>query len=106
MFLLEYALANDGIKAVADDSGVSYTSLKAYAHGKLVVRYDVAKRISEATGGAVTIAELCEPRPRAKKKAPGDTPKPRSRTRPAHCAEEPSAPSTARRARAQRSRAA
>lgn len=38
-----------------------YTTLGRVAHGELLSDYRVAQRISEATGGAVSIAELCEP---------------------------------------------
>ncbi|MCC7542380.1 MAG: hypothetical protein IT379_39545 [Deltaproteobacteria bacterium] len=43
------------------DTGVGYTTLMRARRGELIGEYATAKRISEATGGAVSIAELCEP---------------------------------------------
>lgn len=42
-------------------SGVSYTTLFNVVHGKIrITRYDVAARISKATGERVSIEDLCE----------------------------------------------
>lgn len=47
---------------LARESGVSYQTIQKVAtHGQRVVRYDVAKAISDATGGEVTVKDLCEP---------------------------------------------
>lgn len=54
------------LQAIADESGVSYQTVKAVAKGMLIVKYDVAKRISDAIGKDkkgklfVSIADLCE----------------------------------------------
>lgn len=55
-------------------TGLSYQAVHAIAHGRKS-SYDSAERISKATDGAVSIAELCEavptvaaPPPRAKRK--------------------------------------
>jgi hypothetical protein len=43
------------------ESGISGPTIDKAAQGEPVGRYDTAKRISEATAGLVTVAELCEP---------------------------------------------
>ena len=48
------------IREVADESGISYVTVRNAANGMLIKQYDVAKAISEATGEEVTVAELCE----------------------------------------------
>ena len=49
-------------------SGVSYTTIwKVAKKGHFLDSYDSAKRLSAATGGVVSIAELCE-QPRKKRK--------------------------------------
>lgn len=45
-------------------AGIAYPTAWKAASGR-PVSYAVAKKISEATGGAVSIDELCEPVPRA-----------------------------------------
>lgn len=40
---------------------VAGTTVHDALNGHPIARYDTAKRISEATGGAVSIPELCEP---------------------------------------------
>lgn len=48
---------------------LAYTTVFAIAHGQQTPRYDTAERISRATGGEVTIAELCRPaRPERKRR--------------------------------------
>jgi len=49
------------IARISRESGVSYTTVHAIArHGQTLSRYDLAKQISDATGGAVTVEDLCE----------------------------------------------
>lgn len=50
-------------------TGLAYTTVLAGVEGKLK-RYDVAKKISDATGGEVTVAELCEPASVERESAP------------------------------------
>jgi len=49
---------------------LAYTTVFAIAHGQQTPRYATAKRISDATGGEVTIADLCEPRVGRKRRRP------------------------------------
>jgi len=42
----------------------SSTIVRHLRTGRPIVHYDTAQKISEATGGAVSIAELCEPQPK------------------------------------------
>jgi DNA-binding transcriptional regulator YdaS (Cro superfamily) len=51
----------DVLSDLADTSGVTLTSLRAYARGMRVGTYTTAKAIEGATGGAVTCMELFEP---------------------------------------------
>jgi len=62
MRLTEYVRqkGRGSIKQIAEASGVSYQTVRLAAAGMLVKQYDVAKAISDATGGVVDIAELCE----------------------------------------------
>jgi hypothetical protein len=48
------------LKALAKKSGVSYMTLTIVERGGKMVHYDKAKCVSQATGGAVTVEELCE----------------------------------------------
>ncbi len=48
------------LQELAETAEVSYTTLKSVRRGMRLKKYDVAKRVSEATGGKVTIKELCE----------------------------------------------
>lgn len=57
------AAADPGeLSRLARETQLAYTTVFAIAHGQQTPKYATAKRISEATGGEVTIAELCEPR--------------------------------------------
>lgn len=47
-------------KEFAKRSGVSYNTVKSVRRGLRLRLYDKAERISKATGGMVSIAELCE----------------------------------------------
>lgn len=47
-------------KDFATSCGVSYTTIKAVRRGLRLTNYDVARKISEATQGQVTVKELCE----------------------------------------------
>lgn len=49
------------ITRLASATGLNYTTVFYPCHGDPVKTYDVAKRISAATGGLVSIEELCEP---------------------------------------------
>lgn len=49
------------LKRIERQTGVGYTTLMRLNSGDTIARYDVAKRISEATDGAVTVDELCDP---------------------------------------------
>lgn len=48
------------LEELAEKSGVSYTTLKNVRRGMKLKLYNVAKAIQSATGGKVTVAELCE----------------------------------------------
>lgn len=48
------------LKRLERDAGVGYMTLMRAMRGDLIATYAVAKRISDATGGAVSIDELCE----------------------------------------------
>ncbi len=43
------------------ETGLGETTVHLASCGRRVGRYETARKISEATGGAVSIAELCEP---------------------------------------------
>lgn len=59
------------------ETKIAYSTLSLLASDHHVARYPTAVAISKATGGAVSIAELCElPQPPALSKAP-DRPRPR-----------------------------
>jgi hypothetical protein len=45
---------------LAEESGVSLQTISSVDRGMLLKSYPRAKAISEATGGAVTVEELCE----------------------------------------------
>lgn len=50
-------------------SKVSYNTIwMIHKEGHRLTDYHTAKRLSAATGGLVSIAELCEPEPKSKKK--------------------------------------
>jgi hypothetical protein len=53
------------LKDIERRTGVGYTTLMRLNAGESITRYDVAKRISDATAGAVSVEELCEPPSRA-----------------------------------------
>lgn len=48
------------VARVAASSGVSEVTLRNVLRGMLISKYDVARRVSDATGGAVSVKELCE----------------------------------------------
>lgn len=50
---------------LSHSTGVAYTTVLKAAKGELKL-YDVAKKLSDATGGEVSVAELCEPPPAPK----------------------------------------
>lgn len=45
------------------ETGLAQRTIYAIRDGENRPRYATAKKISEATGGAVTIEDLCEPQP-------------------------------------------
>lgn len=49
------------LESLVVKSGVSFFTCSLAARGGLLSKYQVAKAISDATGGAVTVRELCEP---------------------------------------------
>ena len=66
MHLDEYiARQGHGAKArLSRDTGLDYTTIFKAAQRKPIGRYATARRISLATGGEVSIDELCDPKPR------------------------------------------
>lgn len=56
------------ISQLAAASGVTYPTVHALAHDKQAAEYETAKKISAATDGAVSIPELCELPPPARKR--------------------------------------
>ncbi len=65
MRLAEYVASQNKhglIARLARDSGLAYGTVYNLAKkGELLKRYDLAQRLSDATGGAVSVAELCSP---------------------------------------------
>jgi hypothetical protein len=52
------------LKRIERETGVGYTTLMRLRAGEAISRYDVAEKISKATGGAVSIQEICKaPKP-------------------------------------------
>jgi hypothetical protein len=50
------------LRRVSQRSGVSYTTVRRAAAGEILIKnYDVARKISDATGGAVSVDDLCNP---------------------------------------------
>lgn len=49
------------MRVLAEASGVSYLTIRNATQGMRIKLYDIALAISKATGGAVSVAELCEP---------------------------------------------
>jgi DNA-binding transcriptional regulator YdaS (Cro superfamily) len=49
------------LQSLAEESGVSFQTCSTAYRGAAMNRYDKAKAIQTATGGRVTIKELCEP---------------------------------------------
>ena len=63
MRLREYvdAKGRGEITRIVRVAEVANTTVHDALKGHAIARYDTAKRISEATGGLVSIEELCEP---------------------------------------------
>ena len=78
MMLSEYVRSKGSgeISRIVRVAEVANTTVHRALKGQPVSRYETAKRISDATGGVVSIAELCEP-------ATPKQPAPRRRTSPA-----------------------
>jgi hypothetical protein len=51
------------LKRIERDHGVGYNTLARLMRGETLANYTVAKKISDATDGAVTVAEICEAEP-------------------------------------------
>lgn len=49
------------LKAIERSAGISYTTLLKLRRGERMDSYGLATRISEATGGDVTVEDLCRP---------------------------------------------
>ncbi len=47
------------LKRIERDCGIGYTTLHRLKRGARLDSYDLAKRLSAATGGEVTIDDLC-----------------------------------------------
>lgn len=47
------------LKRLERQTGVGYTTLQRLRLGQTLVRYDIARKLSEATGGEVSIDDLC-----------------------------------------------
>lgn len=53
-------LAGKGaMSRLARESGIAWSTVHAACHGRPVHNYRVARALSDATGGAVTLEELC-----------------------------------------------
>ncbi len=50
---------------LSQSTGVAYSTVHNAVKGQLIKQYDVAKKLSDATGGLVTVADLCEAQPDA-----------------------------------------
>lgn len=48
------------LKRIELEHGVGYNTLARVMRGEILTNYTVAKRISDATSGAVSVPELCE----------------------------------------------
>lgn len=48
------------LRRLAEKSGVSLLTLQNVERGGKIVQYPKAKQVSDATGGKVTIEDLCE----------------------------------------------
>ncbi len=60
MNLRDYSRAEGvSLSEIMRRADVAYTTVLKAAEGKLK-RYDIAKRISEVTGGAVSVDEMCD----------------------------------------------
>lgn len=51
------------LKRIEREHDVGYNTLARLVRGETLSNYTVAKKISDATGGAVSIAEICEAAP-------------------------------------------
>lgn len=56
----KHANKTEFLKEFAKECGVAFVTLSVLERGSTLVRYDKAKKLSEATGNKVTIRELCE----------------------------------------------
>lgn len=68
------------LKRIEREHGVGYTTLARLVAGETLSNYAVAKKISDATGGQVSVADICEPLAPAPAKV---HPRPRVRARAA-----------------------
>jgi hypothetical protein len=58
---------------LARDSGLAYTTVFFVAHGGSVKTLDTARKLSDATGGAVSVEELCRQSTGPRKRTARDT---------------------------------
>ncbi len=68
MLLSEWVEKNGrgSLSRLSRETGLAYTTIFTALGGK-IKRYDVAKKISDATNGAVSVADCCEPNGHAAK---------------------------------------
>jgi hypothetical protein len=57
------------MKRLEREHGFGYQTLSRVKRGERLKRYDIARRLSAATGGAVSIADLCEAQEHETRKA-------------------------------------
>lgn len=56
----KYNYKSEVIAELSKKSGVSTVTIENASRGLLLTRYDKAKALSEATGGKVSVEDLCE----------------------------------------------
>ncbi len=59
------------ISRLVRETGCAASTFHTHINGKLIVEYQTAKRISEATRGEVSIEELCDPPAPARRRKTG-----------------------------------
>lgn len=69
------------LSRLSEESGVCYPTVHSIFSGKQTPTYATAKRISDATFGEVSIAELCEPPPKRSRNARPRVNRPRTAAR-------------------------
>lgn len=68
MYLSEYVTreGRGALSRIQRETGLAYTTVFRAARGRAIKKYEVARRISAATGGAVSVEELCAPKQEAR----------------------------------------